>query len=275
MPRPACRSRRRSAVSRRRSDGPSRPAASRGRLALVAGIGLVALVLAGQVTGSSTPPADVPVAAGELVTPAYVRGEPVWILRARGEVLVFGAENPRPLLGLTELVGWCASAESFISYWDGSRFDRRGRYLSGPAPHDLDRFDTLRSEGDGRVLVGERFSPPRRSQVDDEPVGRACLTLGNDDGPLARYHVSRGRGYDILRGFLLFRDGRPAVYCEGLAQVTPPACPPDALEVPQGSRDVDGAWSVLQGRFMARPDGGTLRDVVVLPLGTLQSGSKG
>jgi hypothetical protein len=64
------------------------------------------------------------------------------IFFARSTDPVFGALTPRQCV-----VEWDAASARFTEPCGGSAWTREGKYLSGPAPRDLDRFPTQISNG--------------------------------------------------------------------------------------------------------------------------------
>lgn len=50
---------------------------------------------------------------------------------------------------------WCRSAGVFEDLWHGSMFDFSGRWITGPAPTNMARYEVLERRG-GRVFVGDK-----------------------------------------------------------------------------------------------------------------------
>ena len=123
------------------------------------------------------------VAAGTEVTgggsgsvrPAWVGDDPVWVVTDDdGATTVVSAVNPHPWFGMKELVGWCPRLHAFSGFYDGSRFDRLGYYLFGPAPHGLARYEVEGRDG-SRVRVGAMLpAAPRGAGPDSGPHRGSC-----------------------------------------------------------------------------------------------------
>lgn len=81
---------------------------------------------------------------------------PLLVVRdAAGNFTVFLARSTRQeeaiLVPRTCLVEWDDSLEEFLELCGGSRWTREGKYISGPAPRDLDRFP-MRVD-DGKLFI--------------------------------------------------------------------------------------------------------------------------
>lgn len=102
------------------------------------------------------------------------------------EYRVFVVPRGRRFLAISEAVPhlpgetamFCRSSGWFESPYHGEKFDRYGRYVSGPASRGLDRFEV-------RVLLGEiQFRPeglipgPPRGGPTLEPEGPFCVGRG-------------------------------------------------------------------------------------------------
>lgn len=198
----------------------------------------------------------------------WIDGRPVWAARdADGRVIVLDAVNPHPWWGMPELVGWCPPAHGFQAFWDGSRFDAQGRWLFGPAPTDLRRYEVL-GEAPATVRIGETASASQRStQRDHVDAPARCALDGDPHYPEARYHPVEGSQREVFDGVVVLAPGG-ASFCERLASAGgQPSCGSGALHVPEA--DVVDDAVVLDGRLLARLDGQTLRDVIVLPHGRM------
>lgn len=193
----------------------------------------------------------------------WVDDRPVWVtVDDAGQVLVLDAVNPHPWNGMQELVGWCESSGWFQAWWDGSRFDGRGRYAFGPAPHDLPRYDVVETVGDGRARLGDKVVPPSRSHTDDEPDGPHCHGDGSGGLSTAEFHPIKGSGRQLFEGVVVADPDGQAVFCP--EPTTEGQCPDDALSVPGVSSFPDIG---LRGVFLARQEDGELRDVIYPPEG--------
>ncbi len=129
-------------------------------------LGLVVVALLCYIVSSAFRPAPVvPIQVGELdeypansVNLEFVNARffdetankeletiPLQVVRdATGNLTVFLARSTRQdeaiLVPRTCLVEWEESLQEFLELCAGSRWTRDGRYVSGPAPRDLDRF---------------------------------------------------------------------------------------------------------------------------------------
>lgn len=82
-----------------------------------------------------------------------------------------------------ERVLYCALDETFFSPAHGERFDRQGRYLTGPAQGDMGRFPT--SVQSGQVVVdlsrGPELAP--RSVGSESQAPTRCTGSGSENPP--------------------------------------------------------------------------------------------
>lgn len=101
---------------------------------------------------------------------AFVDGHPVFVVRDDdGEVRVLDAVSPHSWEDFTKVLAWCETANGFEDLWHGSRFDREGRYLGGPAPTGMAPYDLERR--DGELVIGDRLAAPARSAAPDTGDG--------------------------------------------------------------------------------------------------------
>ena len=117
----------------------------------------------------------------EVGTLTDLRAEGVIYLRQHGVFVLHEAAYPlalhedvEPVEG--DRVVWCPTAQVFEETAHGSKFDRTGAYMDGPASRGLDEAP-VRVEGD-RVLVdpGERIQGPARgARPPQEPAGPFCI----------------------------------------------------------------------------------------------------
>lgn len=217
---------------------------------------LAAAVVVGLVARDSTPPRVTGVGPADTVRSEWVDGEPLWIINDGETVRVFDAVNPHPWWGLSELVGWCESADAFTAWWDGSRFDMQGRWLFGPAPRDLDQYEVL-AQRDGAAQLGGVAPAQGRSGVGDQPPRAWCAADGMP-GPPARFHRVDGSQRQLFEGAVVAGGGY-AHFCpvaQGASCTGGPRVPefrPDAPDL------------VVSGRFLARQRNDELYDVIYLP----------
>lgn len=111
--------------------------------------------------------------AGELLddgTPVFVRHDP------SGEVFVFRGFSTHTPFGQRLPIGWCERAQIFEDWTHGSKYDRRGNKLDGPAPRGLDRYSVeVRADG-SIVVIADDPEPgtPLNTEGRDPPVGPPC-----------------------------------------------------------------------------------------------------
>lgn len=228
----------------------------------------VAVVLGVWAATSRGPDDAVAVGPPGAVTAEWVDGDPVWVVHDEDAgVVVLDAVNPHPWNGMDELVGWCERSGWFEAWWDRSMFDAGGRYIFGPAPHDLPRYDVAETLQDGRVRLGNMVVPPDRSHSDDEPDGPSCDGDGGGGSghfppQRASYHPVEGSGREPFEGALVAGADGVARFCADPG--VPPSCPEGSPTVPQVG---DLRDRVMRGSFLARDDDGVLRDVIYLPEG--------
>ena len=227
-------------------DGGRAPA--RMRVLLAAAIVILVIAVLGRGVGDRGEGAvvlDVP-PAGQAAPAELPDGTPVFVSHAPdGGVHVVEAINPHRYWGLTNLVGWCAPAGGFEAGLDGSRFDAAGRWLFGPAPHDLPTYTATRN-GDV-VLVGERKEPATRSPARDPAVRQWCVdssgaidagvwTFGRQITPLVVHSAD-------ATAELLGLPGEPVQWCDGIVASDPPRCAQTLATIPWARFEGDFAWS--------------------------------
>lgn len=138
---------------------------------LVLGIS-VGLLLCWIVSNAFRPPPQVPVYVGDLdqfppnsINKKFIDGPffdetankdqdtlPLAVVRdANGNFTVFYARSTNPaeaiLVPRQCVVEWDDSLQHFLELCGGSTWDRNGKYISGPAPRDLDRFPPHVTDG--------------------------------------------------------------------------------------------------------------------------------
>lgn len=77
-------------------------------------------------------------------------------------------------------VPWCQTSQWFECPCHGSKYNRWGEWVDGPAPRGLDRFPSqLDANGNLVVLTGEIVSGPARTAnvLAQEPEGPHCVDL--------------------------------------------------------------------------------------------------
>lgn len=211
------------------------------------------------------PPDPVIVAVGPdgSARAEWSEGRPVWVVNDGGDVLVLDAINPHPFRGLDELVGWCEPAQAFQAWWDGSRFDRQGRWVFGPAPHDLHHYELV-ARRNSAAWLGELVVAQGRSD-DARTLPAPWCTVDGEQGVPPRYHEVSGSERELFEGGIVADAGAPARFCTDLAEEG--ACPADAVLVPDFEAVPDQGRVTLLGRFLGERRGGELHDVIYLPGG--------
>lgn len=140
-------------------------------------VGAVLAVGAWLAWGPEPEPAGVALPPAGSVTADFVDGHPVFVVHdAEGTIRVLDAVDPHSPAGFVKVLAWCRSSGRFEDLWHGSRFDRTGAYLGGPAPTGLAAYPVVRREHD-RVVVGSREAAPARwagGRGGTEPAGPAC-----------------------------------------------------------------------------------------------------
>jgi len=193
-----------------------------------------------------------------------------------GTAAVFEAISTHRAEGLDWAVGWCPQTEAFIDYWGASCWDRRGRYVGGPAPSDLTAYEVVDIDG-GSVAVGDRVVAPRRTFVGTGPLGEVCS--GDDHANRAtwgRYHVANDapgvslgqatgtRGRVVLDGVAVFGpDGGRFCAAEFDFDAATETCGGRLLRIVEGQPN--DAGYIVAVRVLAAVRGGALTDVLVLP----------
>ncbi len=75
-----------------------------------------------------------------------------WLTAVDGRVVAFNTNGPLAEEYGRQGVGWCPSSGGFGANATGSRWDRRGLVVEGPAPRSLDRFSTS-VDADGDLVI--------------------------------------------------------------------------------------------------------------------------
>jgi Rieske Fe-S protein len=205
-------------------------------------------------------------------------GQPVFVVRhTDGTVSVVDAFSTHgPIYGVSKLVGWCASSRTFDDPFHGSKFNAYGRYLVGPAPSGLARYEIERLSGD-RVRVGQLL-PPLPRELRPAPGFQGPLCDGETTTLLfhtfepdaiwrspATLVQAAPTGWVPIRAVLVVRPGGPALLC---ARFTEGNCESGA--VVRGI-DVDGIVDELSriaqdALWLARVEGAGIADLTRVPL---------
>ena len=122
-------------------------------LVLLAGIGVTALVVLTRTGGfASGVPVDVLALpdVGEIRAEMLSDGTPVYVVHdLDGTVIIVEALSP---LDRDAPMGWCAASRTVEDLRHGGKWDAQGRYVSGPAPSDLARYENRLDDGFLAVL---------------------------------------------------------------------------------------------------------------------------
>ena len=123
-------------------------------LILLTGIAVAGLVVLTRMGGfTSGDPVDfveLP-EAGEIRAAILSNGTPVYVAHdIDGTVTVVEALSP---LDRGAPMGWCEASRTIEDLRHGGKWDSHGRYVSGPAPSDLARYQT-RLDGDVLAVLG-------------------------------------------------------------------------------------------------------------------------
>jgi hypothetical protein len=126
---------------------------------------------------TATGSADDPPGIGQALAGFRDDGTPFLVVRHEdGSLTAVEAISPHVATGgIRKLLGWCASSQTFDDPFHGSRFDGYGRYLNGPAPTGLVRFDLEIVEEIPRFRLGDALAPLPRETGGDAPAGPLCL----------------------------------------------------------------------------------------------------
>ena len=141
-----------------------------------AGVGvlLVAVAAVLLVDGPSDGDGTVPLPPPDEVVAAAVDDHPVFVVHDEdGTVRVLDAVSPHS--SFPKVLAWCRSSGRFEDLWHGSRFDRQGRWISGPAPTDMATYE-LADLRAGQIVVGERRPPRDRPKAarPHDATGPSC-----------------------------------------------------------------------------------------------------
>lgn len=124
-------------------------------------------------TSRPTPRESDPVASLEEVRErgvVYLEDQDMFLVeRGRG---VLALSNDAQHIG--DKVEWCESSQMFESPAHGEKFDRFGRYYSGPAATDMDRAVAFAGSR-GVFLNGIVNQSKTRSRDTFEPAGPSCV----------------------------------------------------------------------------------------------------
>jgi Rieske Fe-S protein len=123
---------------------------------------------------------DVPEVGG--VEPGSLRdGHPVFVVHhPDGSIHVVEAISAHLE---DDTMAWCPSSRTIDDVPHGSRWDAKGRYVSGPSPTDLGTYRIdVASDGE-TVVVLAYVEPAPRSTISDGVAGPTCIDGGYEIHP--------------------------------------------------------------------------------------------
>lgn len=149
---------------------------------LVIAVAVVALaattMLLAKLFNESSSPGPSWVRAGSVSE--VQRRQVVYVPEARAFVVAASSTSPLALYArsphLGERVRYCASSGWFEDRAHGAMFDGLGRYILGPAPRGLDRFEVRVIDGDVWVDTANLMLGPPRGSGDPHPSGPLCTS---------------------------------------------------------------------------------------------------
>lgn len=143
----------------------------------VVAIGATTVLLAVVFDGPSSPGPSW-VRAGSVSE--VQRRQVVYVPDARAYVVASSSTNPLALHArsphLGEWIRYCASSGWFEDRAHGAMFDGLGRYVLGPAPRGLDRFEVRVIAGNVWVDTASLMLGPPRGPRDLHPSGPFCVS---------------------------------------------------------------------------------------------------
>jgi Rieske Fe-S protein len=161
-------------------EGVSTASSRRVRGLLVSAVAVVTLgaatMILGKVLNESNSPGPSWVRAGSVSE--VQRRQVVYVPEARAFVVASSSTSPLALYArsthLGERIRYCASSGWFEEQAHGSMFDGLGRYILGPAPRGLDRFNVRVIDGIVWVNTSNLMLGPPRGSPDLHPSGPLC-----------------------------------------------------------------------------------------------------
>ena len=155
----------------------TRKTVQRGKWRLLA----MAAVLAGLVAAVVLVLADGGTLASNAVSMSELEDSPYGVVNLEDHnIFVVATEDgPIALVGdaqhvANDPVWYCPLSDLFEGPYHGGRFDRRGRYASGPPHRDMDRVAVEITGGTVIVDLGNISVSPGRSLVVDPAKGPSC-----------------------------------------------------------------------------------------------------
>jgi hypothetical protein len=194
-------------------------------------------------------------------------GTRLYVVRhADGTVTALDTVSTHAPTSVGKQVGWCASSGLFEDPVHGSRWDRHGVYVFGPAPRDLP-FYRLVPRGGDRYRVGERVDPPARGTSVARAGGPPCnggqvgappvVLWDGPGGGRDRTYTSAAnlpdRRWVRLVGRLVLDENGTGRVCDREGA----RCTPVRLDGPAG-----GSWDAVR-TYVVRREGTTVTGVVI------------
>ena len=105
-----------------------------------------------------------------------VEGSPVFVVH-REDDTIYVLDAVSPHASFPKVLAWCKSAGVFEDLWHGSMFDPTGRWITGPAPTDMARYEVLEHSSD--------VSPSGRSKLPQ--TDQRCLVISSSKAPDATF----------------------------------------------------------------------------------------
>ena len=128
---------------------------------------VITVTLVGSMTGRDRDPELGHVMfpeSGEAQASLLNNGDPAWVVMTLEEVpVVLSALSTHPAEEPV-LVEWCADAQAFVDPISESLWDSQGRYLTGPAMHDLARYEFSEATEEETAVLLAMIEPAPRSE---------------------------------------------------------------------------------------------------------------
>jgi hypothetical protein len=100
----------------------------------------------------------------------YVHAAKAYVIDTPGGLVALSARSPH----VGERITYCGRSGWFEESTGGSMFDSTGRYVFGPSPLGMSRFDIHVVGGEVWIDTTNRYLGPPRGAHDDEPAGPYC-----------------------------------------------------------------------------------------------------
>ena len=119
--------------------------------------------------------------AGKTVAGFLNDGRPVFVVHdLDGTIVVIEAVSTHRADGA---MAWCPTSRTIDDVPHGARWDPQGRYVSGPGPRDLGRYDTRILGNNLEVVATGYVDPPPRSASPVGAAGPLCVEGGYEIHP--------------------------------------------------------------------------------------------